>query len=74
MAWLELVSATYNLLPMDATTFRAWARLMHRKSNTLSENAMITGKAKVHGLALVTRNVADFNALGLGVFNPFESV
>lgn len=73
-AWLELVSATYNLLPMDAKTFRAWARLMHRKSNTLYEDAMIAATAKVHGLTVVTRNVADFNALGLEVFNPFESV
>ena len=70
-AWLELVSATYNLLPMDAKTFRAWARLMHRKSNTLYEDAMIAATAKVHGLTVVTRNVADFNALGLEVFNPF---
>ena len=71
-AWLELVSTTYNLLPMDAKTFRAWARLMHRKSNTLYEDAMIAATAKVHGLTVVTRNVADFNALGLEVFNPFE--
>lgn len=73
-SWLELVSATYNLLPMDAKTFRAWARLMHRKSNTLYEDAMIAATAKVHGLTVVTRNVADFNALGLEVFNPFKSV
>ena len=59
---------------MDAKTFRAWARLMHRKSNTLYEDAMIAATAKVHGLTVVTRNVADFNALGLEVFNPFESV
>lgn len=73
-AWLELVSTSYNLLPMDAKTFRAWARLMHRKSNTLYEDAMIAATAKVHGLTVVTRNVADFNALGLEVFNPFEFV
>jgi predicted nucleic acid-binding protein len=59
---------------MDARTFRAWARLMHRKSNTLYEDAMIAATAKVHGLTVVTRNVADFNALGLHVLNPFESV
>jgi predicted nucleic acid-binding protein len=73
-AWLESVSSTYNLLPMDARTFRAWARLMHRKSNTLYEDAMIAATAQVHGLTVVTRNVADFNALGLHVLNPFESV
>lgn len=72
-AWLELVAGAYNVLPMDAASFRAWARLMHRKSDTLYEDAMIAATAKIHGLTLVTRNVADFNALGLEVFNPFVS-
>lgn len=71
-AWLELVASAYNVLPMDAATFRAWARLMHRKSDTLYEDAMIAATAKVHGLTVATRNVADFKALGLEVFNPFE--
>lgn len=70
-AWLELVAGAYNVLPMDAATFRAWARLMHRKSDTLYEDAMIAATAKVHGLTVATRNVSDFNALGLDVFNPF---
>lgn len=70
-AWLELVSGAYNVLPMDAETFRAWARLMHRKSDTLYEDAMIAATANMHGLTVATRNVADFNALGLEVFNPF---
>lgn len=71
--WLELVAGSYNVLPMDAATFRAWARLMHRKSDTLYEDAMIAATAQVHGLTLATRNVSDFNALGLEVFNPFAS-
>ena len=70
-AWLELVAGSYNVLPMDAATFRTWARLMHRKSDTLYEDAMIAATAKVHGLTVATRNVADFNALGVDVFNPF---
>jgi len=70
-AWLELLAGAYNVLPMDAATFRVWARLMHRKSDTLYEDAMIAATAKVHGLTVATRNVADFNALGVQVFNPF---
>lgn len=72
--WLELVAGAYNVLPMEAATFRAWARLMHRKSDTLYEDAMIAATARVHGLTVATRNVSDFNALGLEVFNPFVSV
>ena len=71
--WLELVAGSYNVMPMDAATFRAWARLMHRRSDTLNEDAMIAATALVHGLTVATRNVSDFNALGLDVFNPFAS-
>lgn len=71
-AWLELVASAYNVLPMDGAVFRHWARLMHRQSDTLYEDAMIAATAKTHGLTVVTRNVADFQALGLQVFNPFE--
>ena len=70
-AWLELLASTYNVLPMDAAAFRAWARLMHRKSETLYEDAMIAATAKVNGLKVATRNVADFKALGVEVLNPF---
>ena len=72
-AWLEWVAGAYNVLPMDAATFRSWARLMHRKSDTLYEDAMIAATAKVHGLTVATRNVSDFKALGLEVFNPFSA-
>ena len=73
-AWLELVASAYNVLPMDALAFRDWARLMHRKSDTLYEDAMIAASARVNDLTVVTRNVADFKALGVEVFNPFGKV
>ena len=73
-AWLALVADAYNVLPMDASAFMAWARLMHRRSDTLYEDAMIAATAQVHGLTVATRNVADFQALGFEVFNPFSPV
>jgi predicted nucleic acid-binding protein len=51
----------------------AQARLMHRRSDTLYEDAMIAATARVHRLAVVTRNVADFKALGVPVFDPFAA-
>ena len=71
-AWLELVAQSYNVMPMDGTTFRAWARLMHRKSDTLYEDAMIAATAIVHNLTVVTRNVTDFTDFKVRVFNPFK--
>jgi hypothetical protein len=70
--WLDLVTDSYNLLPMDGPAFRCWARLMHRKSDTLYEDAMIAAIARVNRLTVVTRNVADFASFGVALLNPFE--
>ena len=72
-AWLDQVAASHNILPMDGAVFRQWARLMHKQSDTLYEDAMIAATAKVHGLTIASRNVADFKSLGMQVFNPFDS-
>jgi hypothetical protein len=71
-AWADQVAAAYNVLPMDAATFRIWARLMHRRSDTLYEDAMIAATALSHDLTIVTRNTADFTPFGVRVLNPFE--
>ena len=71
--WLDQLAASYNILPMSAEVSRAWARLMHRKSDTLYEDAMIAATALSHGLTVASRNVTDFQALGMAVLNPFEA-
>jgi len=48
-----------------------WARLMHRQSDTLYEDAMIAAIAKVHQLTVVTRNVTDFHRFEVPLLNPF---
>jgi predicted nucleic acid-binding protein len=70
--WLNMVSATYSILPMDAATFRRWARLMHRCSDTPYEDAMIAATAICHGLTVVTRNTRDFVPFNVPVFDPFQ--
>ena len=69
--WLEQVAETYNVLSMDARTFRVWARLMHRRTDDLVEDAMIAATAAIHRLTIATCNVRDFESLGILTFNRF---
>lgn len=71
-AWADQVAAAYNVLDMDAATFRLWAKLMHRQSDTVYEDAMIAATALVRKLTVVTRNVGDFKRFGMSVLNPFR--
>jgi predicted nucleic acid-binding protein len=45
---------------------------MHRRSQTITEDAMIAATAIVHGMVVVTRNISDFGPLGVELFNPFN--
>jgi toxin FitB len=71
-AWADLLASSYNVLSMDAACFRHWARLMHRQSDTVYEDAMIAAAAHVHHLTVVTRNVRDFARFDVPVLNPFR--
>jgi len=72
-SWLEQIAESYNILVMDARTFRSWARLMHRQSDHLIEDAMIAATAAVHNLIVATRNIRDYGRLGVKTFNPFST-
>jgi len=70
-SWIDSVAASYNVLPMDGGAFRCWARLMHEKPADLIADAMIGATAAVHNLTVVTRNLRDFERLGVRAFDPF---
>jgi toxin FitB len=71
--WADQVADTYNVLPMTAEVFRLWAKLMHKQSDTVTEDAMIAATALTHKLTVVTRNVNDFERFGVKIVNPFLS-
>jgi len=70
-SWIDNIAATYNIVPLNASIFRRWARLMHRVGRQYSEDAMIAATAEVHNFTVVTRNVRDFKAFGVATLNPF---
>jgi predicted nucleic acid-binding protein len=71
-AWIDQIAETFNILAMDARVFRAWARLLHRRSDGMIEDAMIAATALANNLTVVTGHVEGFEALGVPTLNPFE--
>jgi predicted nucleic acid-binding protein len=73
-AWIDRLEISAQILPMDSTSFREWARLMQHKPTQLAEDGMIAASARVHGLIVATRDEADFRPFGVPLFNPFRFV
>ena len=44
-AWLEMIEGSWQILGMDGSSFRHWARLMHGQSEALYEDAPPFGGA-----------------------------
>jgi predicted nucleic acid-binding protein len=71
-AWIDQIAEAYEVIPMDAPTFREWARLMEGKSDQLFEDAMIAATARIRRLTVATRNTRDFESLSVKLINPFD--
>jgi toxin FitB len=73
-AWLDVVLRTYEgrILAVNIAVARRWGRLSHQIGNKGLDLA-IAATALEHGLAVVTRNVADFERTGVSVLDPFSS-
>ena len=50
----------------------ALASRLHVPDKRGERDALIAATALVHGMAVVTRNVADFKPLGVTLINPWE--
>ena len=72
--WLErrvMPRFSGRILPVDTMVALRSARL-HVPDPKPIRDAFIAGTALVHGLTVVTRNVADFLPMGVTVFNPWQ--
>jgi predicted nucleic acid-binding protein len=72
-AWADQLEALWNILSVDARAYRLHARLMRRQPVPAYEDALIAAVAIVNRLTVVTRNVADFDGLGVPLVNPFAA-
>jgi len=70
-SWVDRIAQSFEILPMDASCFREWARLMDRRPDHLLEDMMIAATARTHHLTLATRNVRDFAGVEVQLVNPF---
>jgi predicted nucleic acid-binding protein len=73
-AWIDrqvLPRFEGRILPIDTAVARRSARL-HVPDPRAERDALIAATALVHGLTVVTRNLADFDPTGVRTLNPWE--
>ena len=74
-AWLNshvLPAFAGRVLAVDTAVAQRSARL-HVPDPRPVRDGLIAGTALVHGMTVVTRNVADFEPTGVPVLNPWEA-
>jgi toxin FitB len=73
-AWMDnhvVPEFSERVLPVDTAVARRCARL-HVPDRRGERDALIAATALVHGMTIVTRNVADFEPTGVAVLNPWN--
>jgi predicted nucleic acid-binding protein len=74
-SWLDRVLQLFEgrVLPVDVTVARRCAAL-HVPDPRPERDAFIAATALSHGLTVVTRNVADFEPMGVALLNPWIAI
>jgi toxin FitB len=72
-SWLARVAETHRdrILPVDRAIAEEWGRMSVPDPLPVVDG-LLAATAKVVGLTLVTRNVADVEATGVELLNPFD--
>ena len=74
--WLDTLVVpefTGRIFPVDTAVARRCARL-HVPDPRTERDAFIAATAIVHGMTIVTRNAADFEATSAKIFNPWTGL
>lgn len=74
-AWIDqqvLARFEGRVLAVDTAVAQRCARL-HVPDRRAERDALIAATALVHGLTVVTRNIADFAATGVSLINPWDA-
>ena len=75
-AWLEQDLPGWfgpRLLPIDGPVADRWGRVLAASERSLPAiDSLLAATALVHGLALVTRNLADFEGTGVTLIDPWR--
>lgn len=71
--WLETLKRDYRerILPITAAIGEVWGSL-NAPTPLPVIDGLLAATAQVHGLTLVTRNVADLDRSSVSVLNPFD--
>ena len=72
--WLQIVAERFaeRILPVDAATALTWGRLTALRPLPVIDG-LLAATALTQDMILATRNLADFQGLGVQLLNPFES-
>ena len=74
--WLEFELPRFfvdRVLPVNTLVADQWGKLTGRISRPVpAVDSLIAATAHAHNLSLVTRNIRDFEDLGIDVINPFN--
>ena len=72
--WIEHVYRGFSgrVLAIDRRVADEWGR-MSAKRNVPVVDALLAATARVHGMTLVTRNIADVDGLDVATLDPFRA-
>ncbi len=72
-SWLTVLETSFGdaILPVDSAVAKHRAGLRHAFAQRDPVDLLIAATARAHGLVVATRNIRDFQGIGIPLFDPF---